>query len=128
VILSDSFHSVSELNKGEQQAAAVINFNAAHPIFGGHFPEVPVVPGVCMMQIVKEFVEHVTGLNTDLKQVSQMKFLTLITPREVPAVKIEINYSAAENGALMVNASLFNEGVVYFKFKGTLVIAGEKPE
>ena len=43
------------LNTLQQIAAntylCTLTLNAEHPIFKGHFPNNPVTPGVCMMQI-----------------------------------------------------------------------------
>ena len=53
------------LNTLQQIAAntylCTLTLNAEHPIFKGHFPNNPVTPGVCMMQIVKNLTVQITG-------------------------------------------------------------------
>ena len=34
-----------------------IELNPNHQVFEGHFPNNPITPGVCMMQIIKEITE-----------------------------------------------------------------------
>ena len=36
-----------------------VMLNPQHAIYSGHFPQQPVVPGVCMLQIIKECVEKI---------------------------------------------------------------------
>ena len=123
MILVDNFYFIRDFEAGDRSAKALLEFDGGHSIFAGHFPTVPVVPGVCMMQIVKEFVEKLTGTKTNIHKVALMKFLTLINPRQVPVVRIDASYVETSDSSFQVTASLYNEGVVYFKFKGTLVPA-----
>ena len=51
-MLSGSFLQVSQVNHQEGNITGEILFNEAHDIFKGHFPSIPVVPGVCMMQAI----------------------------------------------------------------------------
>ena len=113
MLQNDFFTIVSQVS-GEGKLTGVLEFDPGHAIFKGHFPGVPVVPGVCMMQMVKEMLENAIGVETMLRKAMSMKFLTLINPLVNRSVQFEINYT----DELQVNASLFNEGVVYFKFKG----------
>ncbi|RYG05798.1 MAG: hydroxymyristoyl-ACP dehydratase [Chitinophagaceae bacterium] len=119
MLAESNFYSVAKSEVESTEAGftklkAILDVNAEHNIFKGHFPSVPVVPGVCMMQIIKEILEAQLGQETRLKTAANMKFLTVINPLENSSVQLELIY----NDALVVNASLFNEGVVYFKFKG----------
>lgn len=36
-----------------------VMLNPQHAIYSGHFPQQPVVPGVCMLQIIKECIEKI---------------------------------------------------------------------
>ncbi|RYY10152.1 MAG: 3-hydroxyacyl-ACP dehydratase [Chitinophagaceae bacterium] len=117
-MLTDNFYSLRSYEPGDLSLKAMIEFDPAHPIFKGHFPTVPVVPGVCMMQIIKEFFEKHSGRTVRLTKVPLMKFLSLINPMETPMVLVALNYTKADDTSFQVTASLFNENVVYFKFKG----------
>lgn len=70
-----------------------LELNAAHKIFEGHFPQHPIVPGVCMMQMVKEVVENVIGKETNLFIAHNIKFLTIIDPRENKTVLLDYKFS-----------------------------------
>jgi 3-hydroxyacyl-[acyl-carrier-protein] dehydratase len=58
ILLGDFFEIVS-LETEEGNINALIEINAEHNIFEGHFPGQPVVPGVCQMQMIKEILEQV---------------------------------------------------------------------
>jgi 3-hydroxyacyl-[acyl-carrier-protein] dehydratase len=117
-MLLNNFYTIRSYEPAESSLKAVLEFDAAHAIFKGHFPGVPVVPGVCMMQIVKEMFEKHSGRTVRLTKVPLMKFLRLINPMQNAIVQIELVYSMIDDRGFQVTASLLNENVIYFKFKG----------
>ena len=50
-MLIPHFYSVKEFNFTDNQLKAIIELNPAHDVFKGHFPNNPVTPGVCMLQV-----------------------------------------------------------------------------
>ncbi len=103
----------------------LLEINPAHAIFEGHFPGQPVVPGVCLMQMVKEITEKVLGKETRLVRADQVKFLALLIPAENQTLQMELKFRARENPTSInsereteVTAQLVNETTVFFKFKG----------
>jgi 3-hydroxyacyl-[acyl-carrier-protein] dehydratase len=98
-----------------------IAINGHHKIFEGHFPGKPVVPGVCMMQIILEIMEAIAGKPMHLTEADSIKFLTVMSPKENKEIDVMINYNA-EQGQFLINASLFSGPVIFFKLKGALTI------
>ena len=97
-----------------------LDINRAHRIFEGHFPGHPVVPGVCMMQMVKEILETVTGTPTRLVSADHAKFLSMINPLQTTCVQAELTYGAAAGkGEILLEARLFKESTIFFKYKAT---------
>jgi 3-hydroxyacyl-[acyl-carrier-protein] dehydratase len=117
-MLTNDFCAVLNLETGPGEIRAVLQWNKSHPIFQGHFPGQPVVPGVCMLQLVKEVLEKVIGNSLVLLESSQMKFLQFIDPGVTESVDILIRYTTAETGAYSVNAALQKDQQVYFKCSG----------
>jgi len=99
----------------EGTLTATLTFDPAHPIFEGHFPGQPVVPGVTMMQIVRELLEtHVLRRKALVKEADALKFLTMIDPRENATILAEIKYGEK------VVARFYNETTTFFKMTATL--------
>lgn len=120
-MLAGLFYNTGNWNHVPGLISGTIIFNASHPIFSGHFPSVPVVPGVCMIQLVKELLEQGTGTPTRISKAAQIKFLTVINPCQTPEVQLDLQYLQTAN-RYEVQATLQNPGVNYFKFKGTLEV------
>ncbi|MEO6489067.1 MAG: 3-hydroxyacyl-ACP dehydratase [Ferruginibacter sp.] len=116
-MLLNDFFNITELTNDGTNVNAELTLNVFHPIFTGHFPGQPVVPGVCMMQMVKELVESVTGKITDLSIAHEMKFLVIIDPNKNNRVNAVLKYTVDGNKVNVV-ASLQNEQTIHFKFKG----------
>jgi 3-hydroxyacyl-[acyl-carrier-protein] dehydratase len=106
------------MKKENNHLQALIKINEQHAIFSGHFPNQPIVPGVCMLQITKEVLENVLGHKMQLRTADFLKFLAFIRPQENTFIHLDIQYTCTDNDAVKLSSSLFNEGTVFFKFKG----------
>lgn len=118
--LLNDFYSVLSFEMSSDKLESDIEINATHKIFAGHFPGQPVVPGVCMMQIIKESAEHFKGYALVLEKVQDMKFLAVIDPSQNNKVKISAAF-AEEGERLSVNATITHEETVHFKFRGSFL-------
>ena len=117
-MLQGDFFHITTLQTVDNTVKVLLEINPAHAIFEGHFPGQPVVPGVCLMQMVKEIAEKVLGKETRLVKADQVKFLALLIPAENQPLQMELNFRARENRETGVDARLVNETTVFFKFKG----------
>ena len=121
-MLLNDFFTINDKVSSETEIWAELFINADHKIFEGHFPNQPVVPGVCMMQMIKEITEEVIGKETNLVQAADMKFLAVINPLENNLVHASIKYATEESGAINIMASLFKDELVHFKCKAQLKV------
>ena len=96
---------------------AEIKLDAQHGIFKGHFPDNPVVPGVCLIQISKEMLEKSLNTTTQLTQSSQVKFLAVVDPTVNAVLQIALD-TKEHDGLISVNAAISAGEKVFFKFKG----------
>jgi 3-hydroxyacyl-[acyl-carrier-protein] dehydratase len=44
----------------------------------------PIVPGVCMMQMAKELIEFRYGKKTRIIKAANLKFLSILNPQSIP--------------------------------------------
>ncbi len=114
MLKNDFYTCHNEVAEGNQISCQVV-YNTDHAIFKGHFPGNPVVPGVCMIEMVKELLQEQVHEQLLLKSSGNIKFLNLITPGIQPNLKID--WKKNEEG-YAVKASIFNESSVFFKFDG----------
>jgi len=121
-MLVNDFFTISKLEEEGFEIRAELVINANHKIFEGHFPGHPVVPGVCMMQMVKEIIERVVAEKTNLVRAGEMKFLAIINPKENNMIRATLKYNIEENGNMAVSAILFKESLIHFKFKGLFAL------
>jgi 3-hydroxyacyl-[acyl-carrier-protein] dehydratase len=99
---------------------AVLEMDIASEIFEGHFPGQPILPGACMVQLVKEVLEENLSSILKLEKADNLKFLSLIDPHKNNLLLLEINYTIDER-QIKATASLIAEDVVCFKFQGVFV-------
>jgi 3-hydroxyacyl-[acyl-carrier-protein] dehydratase len=121
-MLKDDFYRIVTLDTSNPLVTGLLELNPGHAIFKGHFPGTPVVPGVCMMQIVKEITEIKAGKSLRLSTADLMKFLAVVDPMVNKELTLELSYNHTGD-QVHVSASLSAGGKVCFKFKGTFVTA-----
>lgn len=116
-MLTDPIFKILSINSTEGLISAALAVDINHEIFNGHFPEQPVVPGACMVQLVKDVLEKRLGKTLQLKIANNLKFLELINPQVTTNLQLQLAYTI-EDELIKVNGDLVVEDVVYFKFQG----------
>ncbi len=97
---------------------ARVTFDTDHPIFKGHFPDMPVVPGVCQTQMLPEVLSQALKSDLHLKSAASIKFLSIVDPTKNPSLDLIITFTKNEDGAYNVSAQYKWGETVFFKFKG----------
>lgn len=119
--LLNDFYTIDSFEKKEENSfSGQIRLNASHDIFKGHFEQMPVVPGVCQTQIIKELLQEELGLNLTMTKGDNIKFTGMIIPTQHPEFSIELKYKK-DDFNYIVEASLFFENTIFTKFKGTFI-------
>ena len=121
-MLVKELYTIQSVDHIEGTIVGRITLNPAHDIYKGHFPHQPVLPGVCMMQIVAELTQK--GLNSEkaikIKRAGQAKFLIPIIPDKNPQLTVTIKVKDSDTEEIKVTALISEGEQIFFKFKGTL--------
>lgn len=111
-LLPDFYHvrKITRLSDGVYTVE--IHLNPSHPLFEGHFPDNPIAPGVCMMQIAKELAETIVQKKLFLIRATNVKFTALINPQENSVLQLELKISQQEDALVTVKGiTTFGETV-----------------
>jgi len=112
MLLKDFYKVISLENTAGNNYLAVILINEEHEVFKGHFPGNPVMPGVCMMQVIKELTEQITASSLFMQSLSNVKFMALINPFNTPELRLELDISMTDTDLVKVkNVTYFNDTV-----------------
>lgn len=76
------FYTIEQITEGEEGYSCLIRLNAKHPVYEGHFPGMPVLPGVCMLHIVKGCVSEILHAPVRFAGIGNCKFLSVVNPKE----------------------------------------------
>jgi len=118
--------SIEEFTFSETfQFAASVRVHSEHPIFTGHFPGSPILPGVTYIDCVKMLAEKAFGVTHCLKKAQSMKFLSLINPVNNAEIKAEGTF-IKNNAVIAVKAVFFqltqsNEKIITAKINAELI-------
>lgn len=51
-------------------------------IYKAHFPQNPITPGACVIQIAKELFEEKNGCQVEIEKMNTVKFLNVMSPNQ----------------------------------------------
>lgn len=121
-MLLNNLFQLHNQQANDHSLEASLSVDPAHAIFDGHFPGQPVVPGVCMVQVVKELVEHATGQRLLIEKAAQIKFLRLWVPVQNQIVSVAVRWQRDGN-SLHTTAAIQLDADHLLKISGVLVPA-----
>lgn len=82
--LTDTFFHILDSSSGDDSYTCRVQLNAGHPIYSVHFPDNPVTPGVCLIQIATELLEQKYGKKLSLFKAKNIKFKKIVGPDKTP--------------------------------------------
>ena len=110
MILAEDFYRASRIeSENNTLFRTEIEFNGAQPIFTAHFPNQPIVPGACLVQISKELIETFISHKINIVNFKSLKFIKTIDPNEYPKVSFTFTLSQKESDFSAQISIVFNE-------------------
>ena len=124
-MLLDDFFKIVGSSKEDEKTIVIVELNKEQKIYEGHFPGNPVVPGVCLIQMIKETIETLLGKKLMMTAADEIKFLNIVNPLTANRLSIEIK-SRINTGNPLAFAIIITDGTVtYLKMRAEFVERSE---
>ncbi len=108
-MLIKGLYSIIDFEQENQKVTAAVKLHKEHEVFKGHFPNNPVMPGVCMIQMIKELTEKAIGKELFLAVASNIKFMAIINPEKNDTINLIIHISQEEKVVKVKNTVSFED-------------------
>jgi len=102
---------------------AIIRLNPDHEIFSGHYPGNPVLPGVCIIQILKELLSYHSGGDLVFKNLDSAKYYSAINPVQNSLLNFSIELGETDCYGTAFKAGIYFESVVYCRVRGSYTVS-----
>lgn len=121
-MLINKLYTVEDIARGgDSKFTVTVKIDPGHDLFKGHFPEQAILPGVCLMEMVREIVTEIKQNPVSLAQAQNVKFLNIVNPLKDTVLKFEIEILEKDD-ALQTNATSFlMDGTPNFKIKAKYI-------
>jgi 3-hydroxyacyl-[acyl-carrier-protein] dehydratase len=97
---------------------AEIELDPNHPLFEGHFPGNPILPGVCTVQIIRELLEQSVQKSLRMTKAGNIKYLGFVNPFTMPVLTFQFQIKPADGTNISCSATVSAQGVSVCSFKG----------
>jgi len=122
MLLKNKYYTVlGETRIDEQNAVFHCELKADCDVYRGHFPEKPVSPGVCNIEMIKECVMMLTGQSLLIKTIKQCRLTAVATPFVCPEVDVTVQAVPMEDGYSVV-ARIADQERSYMEYKGEMAV------
>jgi len=108
-MLIKGLYSIIDFKEEDGKVSATIKLNKHHEVFAGHFPGNPIMPGVCMIQIIKELTEKFIEKELFLSVCSNVKFMAIINPEKNEMIDVVLQISSENEMVKVKNTTSFDD-------------------
>ncbi len=115
-MLLNDLYTIQSLKEENNKIESAVQLNSHHDIFKGHFPGQPVLPGVCMMQMITEITGKFLKQALHISGAPLIKFLRMIDPEKTPLILFEIEYESLA-GTVSTSGKIFLGLEIFMKFQ-----------
>ncbi|SEP77151.1 hotdog family protein [Neolewinella agarilytica] len=106
----DSLFKVIKQENEPEGGEFKLQLNASHSIYKGHFPDNPITPGVCSLEIMTQLAAaHYDGFERP-KKIDSIKYLGFVNPLLNPEVEVVLKIKKTGEGIWRVRGMLCADG------------------
>ena len=118
--MQDLFTSIDNYLAQEGHYAFRVRLDASHPVYRGHFPGHPVLPGVCTLQLVRECLNRGTGRRFRYAAIRECKFLGMVVPQADELLENDSRVWEDTPEGTRLSCTITNHGKTVLKLRGTV--------
>jgi 3-hydroxyacyl-[acyl-carrier-protein] dehydratase len=115
-LLLNNLYKIQTIAETDQTIQAAVMLDAGHPIFKGHFPGHPVLPGVCMLEMITEIVGNHKQIPVRITGAPMIKFLNMIDPNKDPLILFEIKCESGTTN-ILTQGKIYSGTRLFMKFQ-----------
>ncbi len=113
---------VEQLQRDDNIFTFCAELNSSHKILEGHFPQNPIVPGVCTMAMIKDCCALIVGRTLRFDYIKEVKFLSMIVPSLHPKLKVVVTLKTpVQAEAIEIMATVEAENKIMLKLRATII-------
>ncbi|HSZ24491.1 MAG TPA: hypothetical protein VK766_02175 [Cytophagaceae bacterium] len=121
-MLEDTLYSIIEFKTPQNNnLISLIHLNKEHEIFQGHFPGKPIVPGVCLINMITDTISFYKNKKYSLQSAGFIKFINTVDPLLYKYLQLDIQIVNDHENRIEVEAAILSDQIVFVKFKGIFV-------
>ena len=119
-MLLNKLYKIRSLNANSDGSGfmAEIELDPGHPLFEGHFPGNPILPGVCTVQIIRELLEQSVHKSLRMTKAGNIKYLGFVNPLIMSLLTFQLQIKPSDDGNIACSATVSSQGVSVCSFKG----------
>lgn len=121
-MLLNEFYKLIEQTENSSGWNFKVELNPSHSIYTGHFPDQPIVPGVCNLQIIRECAELVLTKKVQIVNISSSKYLTVVDPTKNKDLNIQLSLTESGASEYTLQALGTFETTDFIKLKATIKV------
>lgn len=111
--LSDNFFiSTGYQERQGDRLVARVSLNPSHFIYKAHFPDNPITPGVCIIQMATELLEQALGWELEIDVIHNVKFLSLLIPKEGEYIELSFHGEKTDNDHIKVKCNITDRDTI----------------
>lgn len=122
--MMNDFYKILELQCIDNNIRAEIELNPNHAVYEGHFPNKPILPGVCMIYMAKQIIERALNLPILVEGMNSCKFLKMLDPHVHGKLQFSIDLGDEVEGRTKILVSGKCGDDEFIKVKGQIQLLG----
>jgi 3-hydroxyacyl-[acyl-carrier-protein] dehydratase len=118
-MLKDNFFSILNYTLTDtHKAIFTIELNPEHMIYHVHFPNNPITPGACIIQVAKELFSFLEQTDLNIRKIKTVKFIHPIIPTIHPVINYQMEWEEIkQDEPCCVTISVYREDIIFSKMK-----------
>ena len=112
----NKIYKIIDSSHSESISKYTIRIDFSNSILKGHFPKKPVLPGVVMCDIIRDLASIKLGVEIQLVNAKNIKFMKMIIPSKNE--KYIVNISINKDNNYKIKATISQNNEIHFKLSG----------